>query len=279
MLTSAVVTGRGEFIAAAAAHRAGLAVQHLSSHVGGAGARSTPAVAVATLCERESSPPVAAAADAAIDVGLAWRNRPDLSGNSHARVDIVLKIGGGSLQSPADLEAVLTMLDTVTAHSILVVPGGGPFADAVRDLSAHMTMSDDTAHWMAVRAMDVVAELLASRLSRGVLVTSAGELAMALAAARLPVLAPYQWLRGADPLPHSWDVTSDSIAAWFAGATGAAHVVLVKPRGARGANLTDAFFASTVGSLRASVVAADQLDELRELLECGGRLQSSDRLM
>src|SRR2546427_3560943 len=36
------------------------------------------------------------------------------------------------------------------------------------------------------------------------------EIAAALAAGRIPVLAPFRWLRTADPLPHSWDVTSDS---------------------------------------------------------------------
>ena len=55
-----------------------------------------------------------------------------------------------------------------------------------------------------------------------------------LAAGRVPVIAPYRWLREADPLPHSWDVTSDSIAAWLASALGAARLVLVKPPGATG---------------------------------------------
>jgi type VI secretion system protein ImpG len=45
----------------------------------------------------------------------------------------------------------------------------------------------------------------------------------------LPIVAPYHWLRAVDPLPHSWDVTSDSIAAWVAGAVGAQRLLLVKP--------------------------------------------------
>ena len=65
---------------------------------------------------------------------------------------------------------------------------------------------------------------------------------MALDAGRVPVLAPSQWLREADPLPHSWDVTSDSIAAWVAGAVGARELVLVKPAGAAGADTVDPYF-------------------------------------
>jgi acetylglutamate kinase len=36
-------------------------------------------------------------------------------------------------------------------------------------------------------------------------------------------------MRAADPLPHSWDITSDSIAAFIAGALGAGELILLKP--------------------------------------------------
>ena len=45
---------------------------------------------------------------------------------------------------------------------------------------------------------------------------------------RVPVLLPAALL-ASDPLPASWEVTSDSIAAWVAGAAHAARLVLVKP--------------------------------------------------
>ena len=48
------------------------------------------------------------------------------------------------------------------------------------------------------------------------------------AAGRVPVLAPSAWLRAADPLPHSWDVTSDSIAAWIAGQAGALRLGIAR---------------------------------------------------
>jgi aspartokinase-like uncharacterized kinase len=43
------------------------------------------------------------------------------------------------------------------------------------------------------------------------------------------VLLPAALLAEHDPLPESWGVTSDSIAAWVAGAAGAERLVLVKP--------------------------------------------------
>ena len=64
-----------------------------------------------------------------------------------------------------------------------------------------------------------------------VLVSDAGGLSAVFDLAHVPVLAPYAWLRRADSLPHSWQVTSDSIAAWIARALGARRLVLVKPPG------------------------------------------------
>ncbi len=150
---------------------------------------------------------------------------------------------------------------------MLVVPGGGVFADAVRDVDRRVGLSDDAAHWMAVLAMDQYAHLIASRLPDGTLVSRAGEIALALKDGRIPVLAPYQWLREADPLPHSWDVTSDSISVWIATQVGAAHLVLVKPGGASGPGIVDPYFDGLLPShINAEIVTADRIDELRTVL-------------
>src|SRR5688572_28840643 len=157
-------------------------------------------------------------------------------------VDVVVKVGGALLAHPIQLDGVLAALaDAATARRLLIVPGGGPFADAVRDVDRRFALTDDAAHWMAVLAMDQYAHLLASRLNVAALAWNPTDITAALERRRLPVLAPSRWLREADPLPHSWDVTSDSIAAWVAGAVGAARLVLVKPPGAR-AEAVDAYF-------------------------------------
>ena len=53
-------------------------------------------------------------------------------------------------------------------------------------------------------------------------------------------------LQASDPLPHSWDITSDSIAAWIAGHLNAAHLVVIKSAGAKGSELLDPAFARTL---------------------------------
>lgn len=185
-------------------------------------------------------------------------------------VDIVVKIGGGLLKYADHLDVVLSAVEAAARERhLLVVPGGGPFADAVRDVDRRLNLTTGAAHWMAVLAMDQYAHLLADRLTRAQLVTHPSEIAGAVGSAtmRPVVLAPYRWLREADPLPHSWDVTSDSIAAWVAGQVGARALVLVKPPGAIAGQRVDTHFARALPAYVASVVLpADRIDALRSAL-------------
>ena len=201
----AVVAGAGAFVAARAARAAGLDVVALADVHGAAASLCAPAAAVALL----------------LGDGTPGASPRALSAGVHrGGIDAVVKIGGSLLADPEALREVLDLIERAPVP-LLVVPGGGPFADAVRDADRRLALGDDAAHWMAVLAMDQYAELLVARLPRAVRVTeTARRRARRCRRARLPVLAPSRWLRDADPLPHSWDVTSDSIAAWVAGQAG-----------------------------------------------------------
>jgi len=182
----------------------------------------------------------------------------------------VVKVGGG-------LSATRDALDTVgralteagRCHRILVVPGGGPFADQVRAFERHDHLSADAAHWMAILAMDQYAHVLAERIPGAVLVEQPGAIAAAIGPAGVAVLAPYRWMRSADVLPHSWAATSDSVAAFVAGALDAARLILVKPvDGAPGPPLTDDCFDSVKpAALPCVVLGWRRIVELEALLE------------
>ena len=186
-------------------------------------------------------------------------------------VETLVKLGGGVLAHPEHFNAAIAAIGAAARERrLLVVPGGGPFADAVRDVDRRLRLPDDAAHWMAALAMDQYAYLIGARLAGSVLVAEPSEIAAALDAGHLPVLAPSRWLRAADPLPHAWTVTSDSIAAWVAGRVGARRLVLIKPAGATGSKLVDAYFPRALPAHVTSVIVpVDQLDALHSALRGG----------
>lgn len=156
----------------------------------------------------------------------------------------VVKVGGGLTRTAGALDAVAAALAAAgRRHRIVVVPGGGPFADTVRAFDRGARLSADAAHWMAILGMDQYAHVLAERVQDAVLVEEPGGIAAAIGERGVAVLAPYRWMRAADVLPHTWEATSDSVAAYVAGALDAERLVLIKPIDGPAADLVDRSFA------------------------------------
>jgi aspartokinase-like uncharacterized kinase len=175
--------------------------------------------------------------------------------------DAVVKVGGSLLDHHDALSRTLSALEIVaSARSLVIVPGGGPFADAVRAVDQRHTLSSDDAHWMAILGMEQFAVALASRIRNAKLVHGSDGIARAQTRGRIPVLAPYRWLRDSDPLPHSWDVTSDSIAAWIASEIGAGQLILIKPDAHDALTVVDRYFdRARAPSLKYSIVTPAML--------------------
>ena len=143
---------------------------------------------------------------------------------------VVIKIGGGLTAIPGALESTCAAVAEAGRRApIVVVPGGGPFADAVRAFDLEHRISPDASHWMAMLAMDQYAHVLTEGIEGAVLVEEAGAVVAAVDPVGVAVLAPSRWMRAADVLPHTWDATSDSVAAFVAGALDAERLILVKP--------------------------------------------------
>jgi aspartokinase-like uncharacterized kinase len=118
---------------------------------------------------------------------------------------------------------------------------------------------------MAIIAMDQYALALADHLEGSVVLDAPGEIGTQVVPGQIGILAPARWMRHADVLPHTWGVTSDSIAAFVAGAVDAASLVLIKP--SRTACAVDAYFqAALPAHLPHHIIGADQLEELPTLL-------------
>jgi aspartokinase-like uncharacterized kinase len=136
----------------------------------------------------------------------------------------VVKVGGGLGRGAGDdaLRALCATLGELgERHPLLVVPGGAWFADAVREADRRFALPATTSHHMAVLGMEQFGWLLSE------LIPGAERSAEPQArAGRTTVLLP--GALALDELPASWQVTSDSIAAWVAGHAGADRLVLVK---------------------------------------------------
>jgi len=140
----------------------------------------------------------------------------------------VVKVGGGLGRGAGDhaLRALCRTLGELgRRHPLLVVPGGGGFADAVREADRRFGLRAESAHRMAILGMEQFGWML-SELIPGAVQCVEVACARDLADRQTPVLLPAGL--PLDGLPASWQVTSDSIAAWVADRVGARRLVLVK---------------------------------------------------
>lgn len=131
----------------------------------------------------------------------------------------VVKIGGSLMRaSPSIIKKLQEYFADDDEHSILIVPGGGVFANYIRSISEKCSIGDDASHWMAILSMEQYAYYLIDRTEASS-IDNIDELPSGVS-----VLLPYRMLRESDRLPHSWNVTSDTIAAWIARETGSRFV-------------------------------------------------------
>ncbi len=140
----------------------------------------------------------------------------------------VVKVGGSLSQSPEKLRALCQKLSQLAEkHQLAVVPGGGMFADCVREADKRFSLSATAAHRMAILGMDQYGLLLADLIPNCEVVNSLEE-TKKTETRRLTLFLPSQFMFSNDNLPNSWTVTSDSIAAYIAGKLDAQKLVLVK---------------------------------------------------
>jgi aspartokinase-like uncharacterized kinase len=138
---------------------------------------------------------------------------------------LVVKVGGGLLAAHG-LDGLRRACEKVSQLSrgrpVLVVPGGGRFADAVRATDAGGQLGDELAHRLALAAMDQLGMVLAH------LLPTAETIATLRAPASLGLLLATPTFAGRSGVPQSWTVTSDSLAVLAAGAIGAREAILFK---------------------------------------------------
>ena len=195
----------------------------------------------------------------------------------------VVKVGGSLFDLPDLRDRLCRFFASLDADRVLIVPGGGATADAIRALDRLHHLGEEASHWLAIRALSVNACFL-SELLEAVRVSPVpgyfegyfegeggrirGPQSLAYASGsdgRLLVLDPLPFFQtdesNADHLPHDWNVTSDSLAVRAAALVGARELVLLKSVAWEGCNwqeamraqIVDGYFAQALASAPASL--------------------------
>lgn len=143
----------------------------------------------------------------------------------------VLKLGGSLISRPNLAEHLQSVIRRTSRKPLLVV-GGGLAADQVRSWEAIHHLDAAKAHWLAIRAMEFNARLIEALLPETKFVGGPDDVRRVWDQGCIAMLDAFGWLKSAEEsrplLPHSWDVTSDSIAAYAALAFRASGLLLLK---------------------------------------------------
>jgi aspartokinase-like uncharacterized kinase len=149
----------------------------------------------------------------------------------------LIKVGGSLLDWPELPRRLIRFLELRRAGEREFRPvllcGGGPFAESVRRLDRTHHLGDYAAHRLAIQAMDLASTVLLCLLPGALGIDRVEGLEGEMAPDEIPLLIPSLILdemesRQANPLPPSWDVTSDTLAAWIASQLSARSLVLLK---------------------------------------------------
>ncbi len=140
----------------------------------------------------------------------------------------VIKIGGSLSSKASKLQLLMTKLSALSkSKQLVVVPGGGEFADTVRRLDRKFSLDSQISHKMAILGMDQYGLLLSNLAYGSIAVYSFEDAMTAVNSGKLPIFLPSQVMFQEDPLENSWKVTSDSIALYIAYRLNADKVLFV----------------------------------------------------
>lgn len=164
----------------------------------------------------------------------------------------VVKVGGSLFAWPELGRHLRQFVAELPADQVLLVPGGGPAADILRDWDVIHHLGEEVAHWLALRVMSINAEFVSALLANEPdaappVVVHPSHL---LGYHRVALLDTFAFCRADETdqehLPHSWKATSDSVAARVARVARADRLILLKSCDPGGSDYVDHCFANLV---------------------------------
>ncbi len=143
---------------------------------------------------------------------------------------IIVKIGGKILENKENLESTIAQFKHICENDIvqkiIIIPGGGTYANFVRKIDEKISIGDELSHWMAIFAMNCNGIELSQKYNDIKYFDNLGELKKSNG--RIVIFLPYDFIYQRDDLPHSWSVTSDSISLYLAHQLGLKDCFLIK---------------------------------------------------
>ncbi|MDD3985779.1 MAG: delta 1-pyrroline-5-carboxylate synthetase [Methanobacterium sp.] len=133
-------------------------------------------------------------------------------------MDWIIKIGGSLFPENAIklCEAIKEFNNSLQSPvKILIICGGGVFANKIRDYNKKIQFSNTANHKSAILCMDIIGTLLADKVKEYKTVKSIEKAELLLDQGMIPIIIPSDIMEHLDPLEHSWRVSSDSIALYL----------------------------------------------------------------
>ncbi|MFX1304606.1 MAG: hypothetical protein ACFFBV_06690 [Promethearchaeota archaeon] len=142
----------------------------------------------------------------------------------------IFKIGGKILEDFENLKSTISQLTQIfnenLIQKIILIPGGGSLANFIRKVYSELKFTEELAHWMGIISMNYNGLELSKKFPKLEIIEDFDRLKKL--SKSFCIFLPYKFLKENDKLPHSWDVTSDSITLFLARELGLQECFLIK---------------------------------------------------
>lgn len=130
----------------------------------------------------------------------------------------LFKIGGRVLEDFGNINSTISQLSYLyeekLIQKIIIIPGGGSVANFIRKVYNELKFTEELAHWMGIVSMSYNGLELGKKFPKLKIIEEYNELKKLNKT--FCIFLPFRFLKENDKLPHSWDVTSDSITLFLA---------------------------------------------------------------
>jgi aspartokinase-like uncharacterized kinase len=141
---------------------------------------------------------------------------------------IVIKLGGSLSRSDCLVNCLNKVEKNYQGRAVVIVPGGGAFADQVRLAQQQWQFDDQTAHHMAILAMQQMALMINGLKPDFAIANTLAEIQGLLSRKKIVIWSPNIMELDSAGIAASWDITSDSLSAWLADKLSATKLILIK---------------------------------------------------